>query len=182
MVRKKYFLTGLASSYVLIGLNFLFTALSVPLALHYLGKEEFGVWALVIQFCNYLLLVDLGVSASVSRLLADHKESKESAEYSKIFYSSFLVSAAQGLGLLVLGGGVAWIAPSLAKIPADLRPTFSLVLLAQAGFTGLSLAFRALASPLWSHQRLDVSNLGNGLGLLMNFLGLWLGLGMGWGL
>jgi O-antigen/teichoic acid export membrane protein len=182
MSRKKYFLTGLASSYGLIGLNFLFTVLSVPLVLRYLTKEEFGVWALVVQFTGYLLLLDMGVSASVSRLLADHKDRKESPEYSQVFYSSFMISAAQALGLLALGGVVAWIAPALANVPDYLRPTFSLLLLLQAVFTAISLAFRALASPLWSHQRLDVSNLGNGLGLLMNFLGLWLGLKMGWGL
>jgi len=182
MTRKKYFLAGLASSYGLIGLNFLFTVLSVPLVLRYLTKEDFGVWALVVQFTGYLLLLDMGVSASVSRLLADHKDRKESPEYSQVFYSSFMVSAAQGLALLALGGVVAWIAPALANVPESLHPTFSLLLLLQAVFTGISLAFRALASPLWSHQRLDVSNLGNGPGLLMNFLGLWLGLKMGWGL
>jgi len=182
MSRKKLFLTGLASSYGLTGLNFLYTLISVPLVLRYLSQSEFGVWALVTQFSNYLLLIDLGVSASVSRLLADHKDHKDSSEYAKVFYSSFLVSGIQGLVLLGLGGLAAWLAPGLAKIPDELRGIFSCLLLGHVAVTAVSLAFRSLASPLWSHQRLDISNLGNALGLLLNLIGLGSGLHAGMGM
>lgn len=182
MSRKKHFWTGLVSSYFLIGLNILYTLVSVPLVLHYLSQEEFGLWALIVQFSSYLLLIDLGVSASVSRLLADYKDRMDGPEYSRIFYSSFLVSLAQGVGLFALSVLVAWFAPTLANIPVVLRPIFSQLLVIQAGVTGLSLAFRSLASPLWSHQRLDICNLGNGLGLILSLGGLWAGLHAGLGL
>ena len=180
--RKKYFYTGLASSYLLIALNFGFTAFSVPLALHYLTKAEFGVWALVVQFSAYLLLIDMGVSASVSRLLADHKDDKEGAGYGKIFYSSLFLSVGQGLALFGMGAVVSWLAPVLANVPGDLRTVFSRLLILQAAVTALSLAFRSLSSPLWSHQRLDISNVSNGLGLLLGLAGLWWGFTRGWGL
>lgn len=182
MSRKKFFLTGLASSYGLIGLNFLYTLVSIPLVLRYLSQAEFGVWALVAQFSNYLLLIDLGASASVSRLLADHKDRKDSPEYGRVFYASFLVSGIQALVLLGLGGLAAWLAPSLAKIPDELRAIFSCLLLGYVSVTAVSLAFRSLGSPLWSHQRLDISNLGNALGLFLNLIGLWAGLHAGMGL
>lgn len=182
MSRKKFFLTGLASSYGLIGLNFLYTLVSIPLVLRYLSHSEFGVWALVAQFSNYLLLIDLGVSASVSRLLADHKDRKDSPEYGRVFYASFLVSGIQALVLLGLGGLAAWLAPGLAKIPDELRAVFSCLLMGYVSVTAVSLAFRSLASPLWSHQRLDISNLGNALGLFLNLIGLWAGLHNGMGL
>lgn len=182
MNRKRFFFAGLTSSYLVIGLNFVLTALSVPLALHYLTKAEFGVWALVTQFSAYLLLIDMGVSASVSRLLADHKDDKEGPEYARVFYSSLFVSAGQGLALFGVGAAVAWFAPALANLPENLRAVFSRLLVIQAAVTGLSLAFRCLASPLWSHQRLDISNLGNASGLVLNLIGLWAGLHAGMGL
>lgn len=182
MSRKKFFLTGLASGYLLIGMNFLFTFFSVPLVLRYLSQAEFGVWALVAQFAGYLLLIDLGVSASVSRLLADHKDRKDSPEYSQVFFASFLVSGIQGLVLLGLGVLAAWFAPMLANIPADLRPVFSRLLLGYVAVTAVCLAFRSLASPLWSHQRLDICNLGNTAGLFLNLIGLWAGMHAGLGL
>ena len=77
-------MVGLLSGYGLTLVNLLFTVVSVPLALHYLTKQEFGIWAIALQFASYLLLVDLGVSASVSRLLADHKDSSLRSDLSWI--------------------------------------------------------------------------------------------------
>lgn len=182
MSRKRFFLAGLTSSYLMIGLNFMLTVISVPLALQYLTKAEFGVWALVTQFSAYLLLVDMGVSASIARLLADHKDDKTGPEYSRVFFSSFFVSGAQGLVLLGLGALAAWFAPALANIPNELRPVFSRILIGHVAVTAVCLVFRSLASPLWSHQRLDISNLGNAMGLVMNLIGLWAGLHSGMGL
>jgi O-antigen/teichoic acid export membrane protein len=47
MSRSKHFISGLLSSYAAIGVNILYTLASVPLALHYLDKDEFGLWNLV---------------------------------------------------------------------------------------------------------------------------------------
>jgi hypothetical protein len=47
--RKRRFLAGLWAGYTAVGASFLFTLLSVPLALHFLPKTEFGLWALVAQ-------------------------------------------------------------------------------------------------------------------------------------
>lgn len=182
MSRKRFFLAGLASSYALIGLNLLCTVFSVPLTLHYLTKTEFGLWALVAQFSGYLLLLDMGVSASVSRLLADHKDDKQGLNYARVFFSYFFVSAIQATVLFTIGATAAFFVPSIAGVSETFRPVFTHLLLFQSAITAISLAFRGLGSPLWSHARLDINNLGNGLGLIANFFGFWIGLHAGWGL
>jgi len=73
MSRKRRFITALGSGYLALIANVVFTAVSVPLALHYLSKEEFGLWSVVLQITGYLSLLDLGVGQSVSRLLVDSK-------------------------------------------------------------------------------------------------------------
>jgi len=45
MSRLKKFTFSLLSGYVLLGANIFYTLASVPLALHYLTKPEFGFWA-----------------------------------------------------------------------------------------------------------------------------------------
>jgi hypothetical protein len=46
MSRLKKFTHSLLSSYALMGVNIVYTLLSVPLALKSLSKAEFGLWAL----------------------------------------------------------------------------------------------------------------------------------------
>jgi O-antigen/teichoic acid export membrane protein len=180
--RKKYFFTGLGSSYLVTAVNFAYTALSVPLALHFCSQAEFGVWALVIQFSAYLLLVDMGVSAAVSRLLADYKDDQAGAAYGRIFYSSILLSIGQGLALFAIGALIAWQSASWVNLPPDLHPVFRHLMFVQSAVVAGSFLFRPLSSPLWSHQRLDIGNLGNGLGMALSLLGLVWGFHHGWGL
>ena len=77
MSRSKRFVTNLVSSYATIGINILYTVVSIPLALHYLDKEEFGLWVLVTQMAGYLMLLEFGMSGSVARSLSDHKDEIE---------------------------------------------------------------------------------------------------------
>ena len=74
MSRFRNFAQSLASGYVLLGVNVLYTLVSVPLALRYLSKPEFGLWGVTTMVAGYLALVDMGMSASVARLLIDQKD------------------------------------------------------------------------------------------------------------
>jgi hypothetical protein len=50
MNRRTYnFIRSLGAGYFAIAVNIVYTVASVPLALHYLGKEQFGLWALAQQ-------------------------------------------------------------------------------------------------------------------------------------
>jgi hypothetical protein len=72
--RTYNFVRSLGAGYFAIAVNIAYTIASVPLALHYLGKEQFGLWALAQQITGYLILLDLGVSSAVSRFIADRKD------------------------------------------------------------------------------------------------------------
>ena len=81
MSRLKKFTRSLFAGYLLLGANIFYTLASVPLALHYLGKAEFGLWALVSQISGYIGLIDLGMAGSVSRILIDHKDDRRNGAY-----------------------------------------------------------------------------------------------------
>ena len=82
--RTHNFIRGLGAGYLAIAVNIAYTAASVPLALHYLGKEQFGLWALALQITGYLILLDLGVSSAVSRFIADHKDDVNNSSYGSL--------------------------------------------------------------------------------------------------
>ena len=95
MSRFKRFAHALLSGYVLLGANMVYTLASVPLALHYLSKAQFGLWALVTQVAGYVALVDFGLSASASRVLIDHKDQRASGNYGSMVQTGALVGLTQ---------------------------------------------------------------------------------------
>ena len=180
MSRSKRFVTNLVSSYATIGINILYTVVSIPLALHYLDKEEFGLWVLVTQMAGYLMLLEFGMSGSVARSLSDHKDEIEDGVYGSILKTGARVFMIQGAAIVVLGLALAWFAPSLMSLPERLHRPFILLMSAQALLNGAKLALGSLASPLWCHQRLDLSNLSGSVSLIVTFAVLWLGFHLGW--
>lgn len=181
MSRRQRMMVGLLSGYGLTLVNLLFTLVSIPLALHYLSKEEFGIWAIALQFASYLLLIDLGVSASISRLLADHKDSFPRKDYADVFYIACFLSWFQAGALAALGGVLAWLAPYLTAVDSEQRRLLASLIFFQSLCTAVSLGSRSFSSPLWAYQRMDLSNLSNALGLILGFGGLWFGFHSGWG-
>jgi O-antigen/teichoic acid export membrane protein len=180
--RTHNFVRGLSAGYLTIAVNIAYTAFSVPLALHYLGKEQFGLWALAQQIAGYLLLLDLGVSSAISRFIADLKDNVNSGSYGSLLLAGAIVFAIQGVLIAIAGVAFSFFAPALFAVPERLAGDFTNVLIIITSLAGLSVALRTLGAPLWAFQRLDASY---GLGsftLLTSFAALWGGFHLGWGI
>jgi O-antigen/teichoic acid export membrane protein len=180
--RSKHFLAGLLSGYGSIAASILYTMASIPLALHYLGKEEFGLWALALQINGYLALLDFGMSSAVSRFLADHKDDVDGGEYGSLLLTGGLVFAAQGAIIAVVGISFSGFAPAVFAIPTHLAGAFAGVLALQAALSGVSIAMRSIGSPLWAFQRMEVINICASVGLLLSLPLMWLGFRWGYGI
>jgi O-antigen/teichoic acid export membrane protein len=180
--RTRNFFRGLGAGYVAIAVNIAYTTASIPLALHYLGKEQFGLWALAQQIMGYLMLLDLGVSPAVSRFIANLKDDVNSGSYGSLLLAGAIVFAIQGLLIVISGVSFSFFAPTLFSIPPHLSADFTNVLIIITSLAGLSVGLRSLGAPLWAFQRLDATY---GLGsftLLTSFAALWGGFHLGWGI
>jgi O-antigen/teichoic acid export membrane protein len=180
MSRSKRFVTGLLSSYAALGVNILYTIASIPLALHYLNKEQFGLWALVAQMSAYLGLLELGMRGSVARILSDHKDRMEDGAYGSVLKTGNRVFLIQGLAVTLCGLLLAAIGPGLLALPPDLHQQFTILMVLQSTVVGSGLALAGFGAPLWCHQRLDISALSSILCMLAAFAALWGGFLMGW--
>jgi O-antigen/teichoic acid export membrane protein len=169
------------SGYGSIAVNILYTMVSVPLAIHFLDKESFGMWALAAQVNGYLNLIDLGMTAAVSRYIADHKDHVNGGKYGSHLLTGGITFALQGLVIAGVGIGLSWFAPMMFAIPGHLAADFRQLLMLLAGLTGISIGLRSLGSPLWAFQRNDIINYISTLGLLVNLAILWWGFTRGWG-
>jgi O-antigen/teichoic acid export membrane protein len=181
MSRSRRFVANSAAGYAFLAANFVYTAVSIPLALSYLGKEQFGLWALAMQITGYFVLLDLGVTSAVSRFLADSKDDPSGSEYGSVFAAGVLVLLVQGLLIAIAGCAFSLVAPILFAIPADLGPTFRNLLVAMSCLTGFSVAVRSIGTPLWAFQRLDVTYVLGIATLALGLTALWLGFELGWG-
>lgn len=182
MTRAKYFFSALFAGYASLAANFLFTFLSVPIALHFLSKEQFGLWALVVQLGGYLMLVDLGMSTSVARFLADFKDSKdEGGAYGNVLKTGELVFAIQALFVAFLAAACAFLLPFWLKLPASLIGDFQKLIFLQGVVLAIGLALRGKSSPLWAHQRIDITHWSTTANLLTSLLVMSAGLYFGWG-
>jgi O-antigen/teichoic acid export membrane protein len=164
---------GVASGYVLLAATAVYSLASVPLALYYLSKERFALWALMSAIGGYLSLIDLGMSGSVARLLIDHKDEPEKGTYGSLIKTGWLVMLIQGALVFLLGFALAPALSALLKIQPDLQTEFVQLLRWQGATLGISFALRIFGHLLQAHQRMDICNYSGLGGLVLNFALLW---------
>src|SRR5437879_701771 len=182
MSRFKKLTHSLASGYLFLGATTFQALVSVRLALHYLSLKEFGLWNLVLQISGYLLLIDLGMSGSISRILIDHKDRPADRVYGAIIKTGAVVLLTQGV-IIALGGTVLsfWL-PSLFAAPAGHQRDFQLLVAGQCVVMGSLFVGRIFNHILQAHQRYDACNYALMAGVVVNLGVMWLGFAMGWGL
>lgn len=176
MSRLKNFSRNLATSYLQLVVNGVYSLVSVPLILHWLPKPEFGMWALLVQLMSYVALVDLGLTAAIGRFLIDHKDQRETGQYGALVKASLLVSMAQGAVVLLVVSLTSPLVASLMKIPAEYTGEFVALLRIQGVISAFTFCLNPLSILLGAHQRMDIVarqgmiTLVVSLGLLLFFL------------
>jgi O-antigen/teichoic acid export membrane protein len=182
MQRRKVYFSGLIAGYSALAANIAYSLISIPLALHYLGKEVFGLWAVVIQITTLLQLLDLGMSSGAGRLLVDDKDDRSGGRYATTLLALGIVRS--GVGLLIIA--VSWLAGSSAvelfAIPEHLAGSFRLVLGLQGTISGLGMAATSFAIPLFAHNRQDLLGWSNTSLFAVYLAALLAGFQWGWGL
>jgi O-antigen/teichoic acid export membrane protein len=181
MSRLRLAIHGVASGYVMLAATAVFSLASVPVALHYLSKEQFGLWALMFTMVGYLNLVDLGMSGSISRLLIDVKDDRDGGHYGSLIKTGWLVLLTQGLIVFAAGLIFSNSFAQLMAIPANLRPDFIQLMNLYCGVVALGFATRIFSHLLTAHQRMDLVNYAGTLAPLVNFVALWVSFYFGFG-
>lgn len=174
MSRIKRFAHSLASGYLLLVANAIYTLATVPLALHYLSREQFGLWALMTSIASYFSLVDLGMSSSIGRLLIDHKDNRTSDTYGSLIKTGWLVLTVQGITIFLVGFFIAPFLSRLLHIRQDMSTDFVLLLKWQCLVLALGFATRIFSHLLYAHQRIDIVNYAQMGMFVVNFALLWI--------
>jgi len=170
MSRFRHFAQGLASSWLATAATVAYSLASVPIALHYLSVEEFGLFVLVIQAAGFFNLLEVGMSASTSRILVDYKDSPNDGVYGAIILSATVMFCIIALLIIIVGTFCSpWIV-SLIGVPPHLAEDGIFLLRCLALTTGISLVFRVYGTVLFAHKRLDLIHAFIGGNMLVGLL------------
>ncbi len=181
MSRFKRFSQSLFTGYALMGVNIVYTFLSLPLALQYLSKAEFGLWSLMSTVGTLAQMLDLGMSSSVARILVDHKDHRENGRYGATVKAGLLVGATQGAIALLIGASTIWFLADWLRVAPSLSGHFFWLIAGQIIVSALSFITRMSSQVLFAWQRLDLNNYAQMAQIVVGFVVLWVGFALHWG-
>lgn len=168
--RLKLYLKSISSAYFLLFVNIIYSFISIPIVLHFLGKQTFGLWALTMQIGAVLQLADAGIGGALARILIDYKDDKKSPAYRQTLYSVWLVIVLIGISLFIL----AWVGtePIIKLLGIDLleHPEYPVFLLVYCLVFSFGFTLRPINLVLSAHQRNDLVNWTSTLGLVTGFI------------
>lgn len=173
---------ALVSGYGALAANTIFVLASVPLALHYLPKEEFGLWALTSQVMVFIRLLDIGMTGAAFRILIDYKDKPEDGEYGEMLKTSALMFFAQATIMIVCATALIPFLPGLFHVPDPLHTTFTRLLLGTCVLFASTYAFSVFTQALFAHQRQDIIAVGSSVALGIQLTLMWVGFRLGWGI
>lgn len=109
---------------------------SVPLTLHYLGNQGYGIFALLTSVVGYFAVMDLNVTSGALKYVAQHHAREELTQVDEVISLGLAFCVGVGLlGMTILLALAPWFVEDAVSVPVDLRADTTLALrLAGVGF------------------------------------------------
>lgn len=132
--------------------------LIVPVIIHRLGEVEYGVFALVTAVVGYFAVLDINLTASSVKYLAEYQARREATKVAQVFFfGGFIYFGIGLLGGLGIFFSAEFLAASVFRVPPQLQQTAATALQV-AGFAFLFGQVQTyLQSAPQALQRYDLS-------------------------
>jgi len=90
-------------SMVVFGINFIISLVALPIYLHYLGYEKYGVWLVLTTVMTFAELGNLGISPAITKYVAEHYEQSDKESIERYVTSAiYSLSVSGGVILLMI--------------------------------------------------------------------------------
>jgi O-antigen/teichoic acid export membrane protein len=156
--------------------------LLTPVILHAVGSVAYGLWVLVTSLVSYGFLLDLGVSATLTKYVAEHVARGEFESARRYVATAARLHALLGGLAFLLALILAALLPTVLGIDADLRRELPILVILMGATVGLSLASSPLTAVLRGIQRYDLANVLVVTNTLLTAVGIVVAVRAGWGL
>jgi O-antigen/teichoic acid export membrane protein len=130
----------------------------LPFLISRLGRETYGFWTLIVATVGYFLVLDLGISTAVGRLIAAHRAKDDIRAINVVTVTALALLFAVSLIVIALS----WAVPSafffLFNVPTAQQPDVAKALIIMT--LAAALYFPALVpyGVMWGYERFDLLN------------------------
>ncbi|HVA82505.1 MAG TPA: flippase [Candidatus Binataceae bacterium] len=134
--------------------------IAMPILIHTIGAERFGILALAWTVFGYFGLLDMGVSSALTKLISDRLATGRRDEVPALIGTALAMLTAFGLiGAAAMGASVHLLVHSLFKVPPALQGEATGAFVVMALGLPICIMNSSLAAILAAHQRFDLINL-----------------------
>jgi O-antigen/teichoic acid export membrane protein len=159
-----------------------FGLLSIPVAVHYLSKEEIGLWAAVSAMVAYLMWMDLGVGNSTGRKIADAVVSKDPIQINIWWTATQMALWALGGLTMLIGLCLTPVFLILFKVPTHLTQDAWMLFVGTALCSAVNFPLRGVPGLLTAQERFHWVPICQGIAPWMQLIVFFLMLRAGHGL
>jgi len=152
-------LKGALSNYAGKGLILVLGFLLTPFILHRLGRTDYGLWVLVGPIVTYGTLLDLGISSTLTKHVAEYEAKGKLLDTGDMLASALRLYLMLALVTLLLSAVVAVIAPQFLHVPISHRTSASWVFFLAGCGVAVSLPGALPSAVLRGLHRFDLTNL-----------------------
>lgn len=139
------------------GFNFISIALvaflSIPIAVHFLEREEIGLWAVVNQIVHYLLWMDLGIGSATGRKMADAIAKNDHPEINQWWTAALFALLVQGAVVVLVGISLMPSVLELFKVPIPRMNDATDLLVGSVILTGISFPMKGVPGLMIAQNR-----------------------------
>ncbi|HEV7842470.1 MAG TPA: oligosaccharide flippase family protein [Pyrinomonadaceae bacterium] len=161
MTRTRRAIMGVITNYASAAVMAVAGFVLVPIVLHYLGREDYGLWATIGQMLGYLALLDLGMANAVVRRTARMREHGDLEAINRMVSTALALYCLLGFVFLVVGLGLSLFLPHWSAIPPDRARIATVIFVIMVVYGSLSFPLRVASSTLNGYQQMAATNLTN---------------------
>ena len=132
--------------------------LLTPVILHAIGSDAYGLWVLVTSLVSYGFLLDLGVSATLTKYVAEHVARGELEDARRYVATAVRLQMLLGGLAFLLALLLAALLPTVLQVDDELRRDIPTLVVLMGATVGLSLAGSPQTAVLRGLQRYDLAN------------------------
>ena len=134
--------------------------ISIPLMIHGLGTDRFGVLTLVWMVIGYFSLFDLGLGRALTQLVAEKLSTGEVTQITPIVWTTLMLMFGLGMfGAIVIMVSSPWLVYTILKIPKPLQAEVLNVFYLLAASIPVVIITSGLSGLLAAIQRFDILNI-----------------------
>lgn len=163
---------GVVSNWFTMGATLAVGVFLQPFIVHRLGDLEYGIWVLTVSSISYLVMLDMGMNASVMRYISkgyatqDHQGASEAL--SAVLWMRLQISAV----ILLASGGLAALFPLVFKVPPQLARDAREAVLVVGLTTAITMTFGIFNATLAALNRYDLRSYASLLQLAIRLIGV----------